>query len=182
MSKELKRTMAEEVREALDASPNVLVVGLLPMDAEVNGALRNRLREQGANLRVIHNRASRFALDETRAPLGEYFVGQTALALTGTETEEPDFIPVAKLLLEAARAQNVELRGGYVDGELLDKAGVEALATSPDKPTLRAMLCGAILGPARGIAASLQAVGGGLARCLQARIDEQGGAEEASED
>jgi large subunit ribosomal protein L10 len=172
MPKELKHLMAAEVKDELDRSPNLLVIGLRPMDSETNHALRSRMREQNAHLRVIQNRTSRHALDEARKGLSPLFVGQTALALS--DDPETDFISVAKTLVEAARKKSVELRGGYVDGEVLDKAGFEALASSPDKPTLRAMLCGAILGPARGIAVSMQAVGGGLARCLQARIDESG--------
>lgn len=172
MPKELKQLMAAEVREELNRSPNLLVVGLRPMTADVNHALRCRMREQKAHLRMVQNRTSRYALDEARKELSPLFVGQTAIALA--DDPETDFISVAKALVEAARKKSVELRGGFVDGEVLDKAGFEALANSPDKPTLRAMLCGAILGPARGIAASMQAVGGGIARCIQARIDDSG--------
>jgi large subunit ribosomal protein L10 len=171
MPKELKRTMAGEVKADLDRSPNLLVIGLLPMDSATNLALRNTLRDQGAMLRVIHNRTSRHALDEGRKELGNLFTGQTALALA--PDAEAEIIPVAKALVDAARRKKVEVRGGFVDGELLDRAGVEALARSPDKPTLRAMICGAILGPARGLAVTLQGVGGGIARCLQARIDKE---------
>ena len=170
MPKELKRIMAAEVKEQLDSSPNVLVVGLGAMDAATNLELRNTLRGQGARLRVIHNRTSRHALDESREGLAALFTGQTALALGTVETE---FVPVAKSLADAAKKQSVIIRGGFVDGEFLDKAGVEELALCPDKPTLRGMLCGAILGPARGIAVSLNAVGGGIARCLSARIDKE---------
>ena len=172
MPKELKQLMAAEVRDELDRSPNLLVVGLRPMTSETNHALRCRMREQKAHLRMVQNRTSRYALDEARKELSPLFVGQTAIALA--DDPETDFISVAKALVEAARKKSEELRGGFVDGEVLDKAGFEALANSPDKPTLRAMLCGAILGPARGIAVSMQAVGGGIARCIQARIDDSG--------
>ena len=177
MPKELKRQMAAEVKVDFDASPNILVVGLGAMTAEQNFELRNTLRAQGARFRVIHNRASRFALDEARKGLADFFTGQTAVAVG---TEETEFIPVAKSLVDTAKKQkNLELRGGYVDGELFGAEGFKAFANSPDKPTLRAMLLGAINGTARGIATSLNAVGGGLARCLQERIDKLGG--EASE-
>jgi len=170
MPKELKRSMADEVRGHLEGSDDVLVVGLLPMNAEKTVTLRNTLRQHGARLRVIHNRTSRHALDERRKALGEYFKGPTALALaTDPETE---MIPVAKVLVEAARLKSVELRGGFVDGELLDSSGFEALARSPDKHTLRGMLAGAIVGPGRGIAASMHAVLSGLARCLRARSEQ----------
>jgi large subunit ribosomal protein L10 len=175
MPKELKRLMADELKAELDASPNLMVVRLNPMTAETNYALRTTLREQGAHLRVIHNRTTRFSLDDARKPLGEYFSGQTALTLL--PGEDPDFVSIAKALMDAQKAKSIEVRGAFVDGEVLDGAGVDLLSKSPDKPTLRGMLAGAILGPARGIAVALNAVGGGLARCLQARIEQQEGNE-----
>jgi large subunit ribosomal protein L10 len=169
MPKELKRAMADELRKDLDGSPNLLVVGLLPMDSAATFDLRNRLRERGARLRMIQNRTSCHALDEARKPLGEYFDGQTGLTLV--PGAEPDMGSIARTLVEIARLKRIEIRGGFVEGQVLDKGGVELLARTPDKKTLRAMLCGALLGPARGIAAALQAVPTGLARCLKERIE-----------
>lgn len=175
MSKALKQQMATTVEEDLGRSPDVLVVGFLAMNAAANFALRRNLREQGVRLRVIHNRCSRHALDERRKGLAPLFTGQTAIAVA--ERDEVDFIPVAKTLLEAGAKQNIVVRGGFVDGELLNEAGVKALAASPDKPTLRAMLLGAIQAPGRGIAASMNAVLSGLARCVKERVEKGGGVE-----
>jgi large subunit ribosomal protein L10 len=170
MVQAIKETMAAELREQLDASPNILVVGLAAMDAGENHALRTTLRSYGAHLRVIQNRTSRFALDEARRDLAAFFVGPTALTLVAQE--DPDMVVIAKTLVDAERAKRLEVRGGYVDGEVLDRAGVRFLAASPDKPTLRGMLAGVIVGSARGLAVALQGVGEGLARCLQERINQ----------
>jgi len=174
MSKELKYMMAEAVKTDLDRSPNLLVMGMLPMDAEATVALRSSLRSQGAQLRVIHNRTSRHALDEARKPLADLFVGQTAIAVANS-TEETDFIGIAKTLVAAAKKKQVELRGGCVDGELFDAVGFTDLANCPDKPTLRAMLCGVILGPGRGIATLMNAVGSGMARCISEHAGDEPG-------
>ena len=169
MPKELKHQMADELRRDIDASPNLLVIGLLPMDAAGNYELRNKLRAKGARLRVVHNRTSRHALDEARRPLADFFEGATALTLV--PGAEPDMGSVAKTLLEVVKLKRIEIRGGFVEGQVLDKSGVELLAKSPDKKTLRAMMCGALLGPARGLAGALNAVTAGLARCMKARLD-----------
>ena len=81
MPNELKQMMAAELRRDLEGSPNLLVIGLQPMDATGNFELRNKLRAKGARLRVIHNRTSQHALDEARRPLGEFFQGATGLTL-----------------------------------------------------------------------------------------------------
>jgi large subunit ribosomal protein L10 len=171
MPKELKHMMADEIRRELDESPNLFVVGLLPMDAAGTFELRTKLRARGARLRMIHNRTSRHALDDRRRPLGAFFAGATGLALV--PGKEPDMVAVARTVFEIAKQKKIEIRGGLVEGQVLDKRGVEMLAQSPDKRTLRAMMCGALLGPARGLAATLAAVPMGLARCLQARIDKE---------
>jgi len=161
--------MVDEVKRDLDGASNLLVIGILPMDAAATLDLRNQLRAKGARLRVIHNRISAHALDEARRPLGELFDHTTGLTLV--PGEEPDMGSIARTLVEIARKKRIEIRGGFVEGQVLDKGGVELLATTPDKKTLRGMLCGALLGPARGIAAALAAVPAGLARCLNARIE-----------
>jgi len=177
MSKDLKYMMAGAIKEDLDGSDDVLVIGLLPMNAETTVALRSSLREQGVRLRVIHNRTSRHALDDARKGLADFFVGQTGIAVA--QREETDFIGVAKTLVDAARKKQVELRGGFVDGDLFDKQGFEELASCPDKPTLRAMLCGTILAPGRGLAVALSGVASGLARCLDGHADGAGEADAA---
>ena len=59
-------------------------------------------------------------------------------------------------------------KAGFVDGEVLDKAGVEELAAIPPKP----ILIGKMLG-------SLQKSLYGLAYVLQAKIDKENGGAEA---
>ena len=172
MSKELKYMMADAVKSDLDQSENVLVLGLLAMNAEATVALRSTLREQGASFRVIHNRSSRYALDDARKGLADLFVGQTAIAVSSRE--ETDFIGLAKTFVAAAKKKHLVLRGGYVDGDLFDEAGFEALAKSPDKPTLRAMLCGMLLAPGRGLAVALNGVSSGLARCIDGHAGDAG--------
>ncbi len=166
MSKALKQMMADDLRADLEAADDLLVVGLLPMDAGTNEELRKRLREVGGRLRVIHNRTATHALGGDRKDLARFFGGQTAVAVGG------ETISVAKTLVDAAKKKSVEVRGGIVEGEVLDADGVRTLAMSPDKPTLRGMIAAAILGSGRGIAVSVSAVGGGLARCLRAHADD----------
>lgn len=165
----MKQWMAEDVRQRVEKARDFLVVGLKPLSSEKTYQLRVKLRAAGGRIRVVHNRTSRQAMSGGQKDLSPFFRGQTAIA-----TAEGDVIQIARALVVASRENSLELRGGWVDGEALDAAGVLALASSPDKQTLRGMILGGVMGPARGIAAALQAVGGGIARCLQARIDKSG--------
>lgn len=167
MAKFMKQLMAAELREALEGVDNMFVVGLGPMTAEDNFAFRNELRSMGARFRIIQNRTARYALGEAREALADQFKGQTALALL--PGEDPDLVNVAKAVMGAVKKKQIEVRGGWIDGEVIDGEGVKLISNSPDKQTLRGMLCGAILGPGRGLAVAIQGLGSGLARCLDQR-------------
>ena len=83
-------------------------------------------------------------------------------------------IPIAKVLREWKRKfKPLRVKGGVAEGEVLAAGEVDGLADLPDMPQMRGMLLSTVLGPARGIAGSLQAVYGGIARALQARIDQE---------
>ncbi len=171
MSRQLKQWMADDLKAHLHGYSDLLVVGLEPLDSEQTSSLRSTLRDLGATLRVVHNRTARHALEGPAAQLGVLFRGQTAIAL-GREA-----IPLAKALVKASSGKKVQLRGGIVEGEILDAQGVVALAASPDKQTVRAMLLSTLLGPGRGLAVALQAVASGLARCIDQRAGADGQAE-----
>ena len=55
-------------------------------------------------------------------------------------------------------------------------AAAATLADLPDRNTVNTMIVTAISGPARSIATVVSAVAGGLARCIQAKIDKGEGA------
>ena len=90
--------------------------------------------------------------------------GMTAIAVSNEDPVAP-----AKILKEYAdKIESFELKGGFVYGEVLDKAGVEELAAIPPKP----ILIGKMLG-------SLQKSLYGLVYVLQAKIDKENGGAEA---
>ena len=59
-----------------------------------------------------------------------------------------------------------------MDGKILDKAGVEALAKLPSLHEMRGTLVGLIQAPAAKIARVMQAPAGKLARVVKAREDQ----------
>ncbi len=179
MAKALKRMMVEEYVSDLGQTRNLIIVDPGPMSVENAEAFRRDLREQagGAVFQLVHNRTVRRALEETvyrghEDALSPLLKGQSAVLYGGEGA-----IPIAKVVRDwRRRFKPLTVKGGVADGEVLDAATVEGLADLPGLPQLRGMLLGAVLGSARGLAASLQAVYGGIARVLQARIEEAEGA------
>ncbi len=179
MAKALKRMMVAEYESALEGLDGVIVLDTGPMTVEASQAFRRDLREKagGARLKIIHNRTGRLALEHTLfgqdpAVLQEVLQGPCAIAYGG---DGP--IPIARVLREWKRKfKPLRVKVGVAEGEILAAGEVDGLADLPDMPQMRGMLLATVLGPARGLASSLQAVYGGIARALQARIDQQGGA------
>ena len=185
MAKALKRMIVAEYERELDGLDGVIVLDTGPMTVEANQEFRRDLREKagGARLKIIHNRVGRLALERalySQDPdaLKEALHGPSAIVFGG---DGP--IPIAKVLREWKRKfKPLRVKGGVAEGEVLAASEVDGLADLPDMPQMRGMLLSTVLGPARGIAASLQAVYGGIARALQARIDQEGDAADGNDE
>jgi large subunit ribosomal protein L10 len=173
MAKTLKRMIVQSYERDLGDARGVILLETGPLTVERNREFRRDLREKagGARLRVIHNRTARRALGRLWAgresDLDAILSGPSAMVFGGAGPG-----PIAKVLRDWRRKlKTLRVKGGVADGEVLDGKGVDLLADLPDLPQIRAMLLTAILGPARGVAAALQAAYGGIARATQARVE-----------
>ena len=124
------------------------------MTVEQISKLRKQLREKDAQIKVIKNNFARIAFSEMNIDsVAEYLSGPTAIAMVKEDANES-----AKVLFDFTKeAPSLEVKGAYVENELLDSAKIEALSKIPGRKQLIAMLMGAINGPARQLAATLQA-------------------------
>jgi ribosomal protein L10 len=178
MAKALKQMLAAQLLGALKGSDGAVFVDPGPMTVEQVTRLRGVLRQKagGARLRRLHNRTARAAFKEAGWPdtVGTVLKGATAVVYGGEGTTT-----IAKTLAEATKADKtlpLKVKGAVSEGEFYDaKSVAQTLAKLPDKKTLRAMLCGAILGPARGLAVVLAAPASGVVRGVQARVEKGGG-------
>lgn len=181
MAKALKRMMTSQLEASLEGETGLLILETGPMTVENAMALRADLREKagGARMQIIHNRTARIAMrrrwfDESEQGLAPMLKGPTAIAFGG---DGP--ISIAKVVRDWKRRwKPLRVKGAVADGELLLEQDADGLADMPDLNQLRAMMLGAVMGTPRGIAVSLSAVYGGIARCLQARVDKDGGGDE----
>ncbi len=160
-----KQAQVAELTEKIKAAPAGVIVNYSGISVANDTALRAALRKAGADYSVVKNSLTGRACDNVGyGDLKKVLVGMTAIAIAGEDPVAP-----AKILKEYAdKIESFELLGGFVDGAVLDKAGVEELAAIPPKP----MLVGKMLG-------SLQKSLYGLAYVLQAKIDKENGGAEA---
>ena len=132
--------------------------------------LRRQMRSAGASYRVTKNRLVRRALEGTPfAELAPLFTGPPAIAFSR------DPVAAAKAAVEYAnRNAKLTIVGGGLSGQMLDQAGIRALAVLPSLDELRGKIIGLINAPATKLAALLQTPGGQLARVLAAHAGRDG--------
>ncbi len=159
-----KQEAVANLAEKLKNATAGVIVKYEGITVEDDTKLRATLRAAGVEYSVFKNSITGRACDEAGyAALKEHLVGMTAVALSNTDPVAP-----AKIMKEyAEKVESFEIKGGFVDGEVLDLNGVNALADIPSRETLIARLLGSMTSP-------LYA----FARVLQAKIDKDGGASE----
>jgi len=146
----------------------VLDVGAVKPDEDIE--LRGKLRETGVHYRVVRSRLATKAFAKMGLDMSEAMKGRTGIAVA----EKEGAIAAAKVV-QAWIKQNkdcpIAIKGGVVEGETFVGDRASAIADLPDRDTINTKIVSAISGPARSLASVLNAVGGGMARCIQAKID-----------
>ncbi len=153
-----------------------LVVAFDKLQPQQDLEIRGKLRETGVRYRVVRNRLAQKALSTLNLDLKTALVGKCGVAIAKKEGA----IAAAKALREYIKKQKespIAIVGGVVEGSAFVGAAAAGIADLPDRNTVNTQIATAISGPARSLATILNAVAGGLARCIQARVDKQGGAD-----
>ncbi|HEX6811093.1 MAG TPA: 50S ribosomal protein L10 [Planctomycetota bacterium] len=142
---------------------------LLPQqDIEIRG----KLRAAGVRYRVVRSRLAKRAFAGLELDLNEALSGRCAIAIAPKEGA----IQAAKILREwikKTKDSPLKIKGGVVEGAAYTGAAAAAIADLPDRQTVNTQIVGTLSGPARSLASLVSAVAGGLARCIQARVDAQ---------
>lgn len=169
-----KQAIVAELTEKLQNAAAGVIVDYKGITVAEDTELRAKMREAGVDYFVMKNTLARFAvknagLDE----LCDVLKGTTSIALC-----EGDPVAAAKVVSEfskkLAAQEKFTVKAGFVDGKVIDAAGVKALADLPSKEVLVATVLGTMIAPIRGLATVLDANISGLARVVQAIADQKG--------
>ncbi len=142
----------------------VVITRNLGLSVAQSTDLRAKMRDVGASYKVAKNRLAKLALKETQYEgLEEYLSGPTAIAYS------VDPVAAAKAAVDFAKTNDkLEIVGGSMGGQLLDQAGIKALASMPSLDELRGTLVGLINAPATKIARVVNEPAAKLARVFGA--------------
>lgn len=142
----------------------VVVTRNLGLTVDQSTDLRNKMREAGATFKVAKNRLAMLALKDTDyVGIEEYLSGPTALAWS------QDPVAAAKAAVEFAKSNDkLEIVGGSMGAQVLDEAGIRALASLPSLDELRGTIVGLVNAPATKVAQVVNAPANKLARVFGA--------------
>jgi large subunit ribosomal protein L10 len=155
-----------DLKQRLDGVKTVVLTEYRGLTVQQIGELRKQLRAVSAEYKVVKNRLAKIAVSASElAALATQLTGPVALVFS-----KDDPVAVAKAVSTFARTnQALTIKGGYVDGQLMQPDGLKALAELPSKEALRGQLVGAISGPLRQLVSLLQAPQRELAYILAQR-------------
>lgn len=167
----MKEQLVEEIKQKIQNSSSVVIVGYQGMTAEQDTALRAELRKSGVEYKVLKNRLVRIALNELGyTEFDSVLEGPNAVAFSPAS----DPVAAAKILCEtASKNKMLVLKAGIVDGVAIDVNGVKELASLPSKEVLVAKVLGMLQAPITGFVRVLNGTIGGLAIALKAIADKQ---------
>jgi large subunit ribosomal protein L10 len=156
-----KVAVVDEVRERFDKSTAVVLTEYRGINVAAMEDLRRKLREAGGDYKVYKNTLVRLAVAERN--------------IDGLADLDDDAAAVAKALKDFAGTNDkMIIKGALLGDQMIDEAGVRALADLPSRDQLLAQIAGAFQAPMSKFAALLQAPITKFAYGLQALIQEGG--------
>ena len=162
---ELKQPVVNAISEEIKDAQAVVLVDHRGLTVAQDTELRKQLREAGVTYKVYKNTMMKRAFEGTEFEgLQEYLEGPSAMAVSKDDATAPARI-ICKFAKDAAA---LELKGGVVEGNVYDIAGLTELSKVPSREELLSKLLGSIQSPITNFARVIK------------QIAEQGSAAEAA--
>jgi large subunit ribosomal protein L10 len=165
----LKRSEKERVVEALhekfSRASTVLLTDFRGLNMSAMNELRKQLRDASVEYRVVKNTLMAMAADGTdMALLKEHFSGPCAVALSYEDPVAP-----AKILTKFSEDNSaLEVKGGVVEGQVVDPDGIERLSKLASRETLLTQIVSLMNAPVTGLLTVLSSVLRNLTGVLEA--------------
>jgi large subunit ribosomal protein L10 len=153
--REEKQQLVNEITARLQNSVCTVVTDYRGLNVAQVTQLRKKLREAGVEFKVLKNTLTRLATKESNlTDLDQYLTGPSAIAFSDTDAVAP-----AKVLAEFAKKnQALEIKGGVVEGQVVDFNRIKQLADLPSREGLLSMLLSVLQAPVRNFALAVKAV------------------------
>lgn len=151
-----KEAAVAEIASKLSQSATTVVADYRGLNVSQVTELRKQLREAGVEFQVLKNSLVRRATEGVGlSDLNEVLTGPSAIAFSGDDAIAP-----AKILNDFAKKNEaLKLKGGVVEGKVVEVTQIKALAELPSREGLLSMLLSVLQAPVRNFALAVKAVG-----------------------
>lgn len=154
-SKEEKVKVVQELHEKFDKAGSVIITDYKGLSVAQLTEIRNRLRNCGAEYKVVKNTLARRASEGTDVhQIGGHFSGTTGVVIS----YEDIITPVRVLSEYVGKLDSFKIRIGVLEGIVLDPVRIKDVAHMPPRGVLLGKALGGIKSPLYGLAATLQGV------------------------
>ena len=174
MLKEVKAENIAALKLELAKAASLIVADFRGITVKNDTSLRREFRANGCHYQVVKNTLLGKAVKGTPMEVLEpLLAGPTAIAFSVEDPSAP-----AKVATKVAKGESkFVIKGGYIDGKLLDQRGVEALSTLPGKDEARATFLATLLAVPQNFLRLLNAAPQNFVHLLAAREDALKGSE-----
>ena len=150
-----KQAIVASLTEKLQGAAAGVIVDYKGITVAEDTELRAECRKNDVEYAVVKNTLLRFAFNNVGLnELDDQLNGTTSLAIAA------DPVAPARVIADFAKKLNgkFEIKGGFMDGKVVDMATVNALAAIPALPVLQAQVLGTMLAPISGLACVLKQI------------------------
>jgi len=171
MSKQIKQMIIDDIRQKLGECRDVLVVNASKLDAVTDNRFRGSLRAKGIHLLQVKNTLARRALEEVGVTSMESVLAGPSTLVWGGE----DIVSLSKEIAQWSRQlQKLEIKGGAVEGQVVDAREVGELSKSPGRLELISQIVGLALSPGARLCGALLGPGGTISGQMKKLADKEG--------
>ena len=165
MNRSAKERIVAELHEKLKDVKLAILADYSGIKVKDITDLRNELRKTESEFKVVKNNLLSIALKDTGfSSLDDHLKGPRALMMNFGDVVEP-----TKILVEFSKKNaKLEIEAGVLDGRLLSKEQIKALAELPSREILLGKLLSVLVGAQTQFVTVLNAVPRGLVQVLEA--------------
>lgn len=166
MNRDEKAQQITELKDKLHKSAAIVLADYRGLTVPAVTALREEFRKQQCEYKIYKNTLVKLAIKGTpMEKMGKYLEGPTALIYSWDSPSA-----AAKIARDFAKGnEKFKIKGGYLEGNILDEKGVHASADMPGKDELRATLLATLVAPATNLVRTLNAGAQNFAFVVDAR-------------
>ena len=133
---ESKKAIVAQMKETLSEAKGAVLIGYSGLTVAQATDLRRKMLAEGVEYKVIKNTLTRIAANELNLAPAR----------------------VIEQFIKATDKEVVTVKAGIVEGEVMDAAGIKAIANLPNREGMLSMLLSVLQAPVRNVAYAVKAV------------------------